>query len=72
MAAVYDRMETADFSKRVLSEAAEKLSVLSLGDVGWGDLGDPGRVSALMSQATGRKPAGFVSAADVVSAAVAG
>jgi hypothetical protein len=33
MAAVYDRMEAADFSKRVLSEGAEKPSVLSLGDI---------------------------------------
>ena len=72
MAAVYDRMETADFSKRILSAGAEKLSVLSLGDVGWDDLGDPGRVSAMMSQALERKPAGFVRAADVASAAVTG
>lgn len=72
MAAVYDRMETADFSKRVLSEAAEKLSVLSLGDLGWDDLGDPGRVSAMMSRALGRKPAGFVAAPGAASHAIAG
>ncbi len=78
IAAVYDRMETADFSKRILSEGAEKLSVLSLGDIGWDDLGDPGRVTALMSQAPGmsrapgRKPAGSVTAPDVASAPVAG
>lgn len=72
MTAIYDRMVTADFSKRVLSEVAEKLSVLSLGDIGWDDLGDPDRVSAMMSQSAGRKPAGFVRAPEVDSDAVAG
>jgi mannose-1-phosphate guanylyltransferase len=69
MTRVYEGIETADFSRRVLSEAAEKLSVLSLRDVGWNDLGDPGRVSVVMSRAPGRKPAGFVAASDSASAA---
>lgn len=58
MRAVYERIETTDFSKRVLSRATERLAVLNLGDLGWDDLGDPGRVTGLLSQhlATIRKP----------------
>lgn len=72
MAGVYERIETADFSKQVLSAAAEQLSVLSLGNVGWDDLGDPERVSAMMSQVLERKPTGFVVALRMASDGVAG
>ena len=46
---LYDRIAAADFSRDVLSPTAQRLLTLSLGDVGWSDLGDPGRViSALL------------------------
>lgn len=47
MKAVYERIETADFCKRVLCEAAARLNVLHLGELEWEDLGDPDRVSAM-------------------------
>jgi len=40
---IYDRLPTADFSKQVRSVSTERLAVESLGDNGWGDLGDPRR-----------------------------
>ena len=42
--AVYQRINTGDFSKLVLSTRPERLGVWCLGDVGWSDLGDPRRV----------------------------
>jgi mannose-1-phosphate guanylyltransferase len=73
MRAVYGQIETGDFSKRVLSGTTERLAVLNLGDIGWDDLGDPGRVNALLSRAPLRKPVGkaFVSKV-LASAATAG
>src|SRR5260370_23889006 len=44
MRVVYEQIETADFSRRVLSRTTERLAVLCLGDIGWDDLGDPHRV----------------------------
>ncbi len=58
MRAVYEQIETADFSKRVLSRTAERLAVLSLGDIGWNDLGDPRRVVAMLPHVRSRKPLG--------------
>ena len=73
MRAVYGQIETADFSKRVLSGTTERLAVLSLGDIGWDDLGDPRRVSAMLPQIGLRKPAGQALASEVlVSVATAG
>jgi mannose-1-phosphate guanylyltransferase len=43
---IYKRISSADLSKQVLSTETERLMVLRLGDVGWSDLGDPGRVLA--------------------------
>jgi len=43
---IYKRMPSTDLSKQVLSTETTRLMVLRLGDVGWCDLGDPGRVLA--------------------------
>jgi mannose-1-phosphate guanylyltransferase len=73
MNAIYGQIETADFSKRVLSGATDRLAVLNLGDIGWDDLGDPRRVNAMLSQGHLRKPAGQALASEVlVSVAAAG
>jgi len=50
LAAAYSRIATADFSEQVLSTQPDKLTVLSLGDVGWSDLGDPQRVVSTLSR----------------------
>lgn len=44
MRCVYNPLPTADFSKEVLSVSTEALTVASLGDSGWSDLGDPRRL----------------------------
>jgi mannose-1-phosphate guanylyltransferase len=50
LADIYSRIPPSDFSKLVLSAVPERLGVWSLGDVGWSDLGDPGRVVAALSE----------------------
>ncbi|HEV2202006.1 MAG TPA: sugar phosphate nucleotidyltransferase [Bryobacteraceae bacterium] len=50
MKTIYDRLPTTDFSRSVLGASPEKLGVLNLGDVGWSDLGDPGRVLRMWSE----------------------
>jgi mannose-1-phosphate guanylyltransferase len=50
LAAIYQCVETADFSKLVLSGAPEQLGVWCLGDVGWSDLGDPRRVMTVLHE----------------------
>ena len=50
MRAVYDGIETADFSQSILSANPERLRVLCLGDVGWSDLGEPGRVMGVLAE----------------------
>jgi mannose-1-phosphate guanylyltransferase len=50
MARVYERLDTTDFSRVVLSVAPERLGVLCIGDVGWSDLGEPQRVITALSQ----------------------
>jgi len=44
---IYNTLPAMSFSRRVLSGSAERLAVLRLNNVGWSDLGDPGR--ALMA-----------------------
>jgi hypothetical protein len=44
MESFYESLPIADFSKLVLSANTEGLSVASLGDIGWSDLGDPRRL----------------------------
>jgi mannose-1-phosphate guanylyltransferase len=50
MRAVYEGIETADFSQSILSANPERLRVLCLGDVGWSDLGEPGRVIGVLEE----------------------
>lgn len=44
--ALYDAIPVTDISSEVLAASPEKSGVLCLGDVGWSDLGDPGRLRA--------------------------
>jgi hypothetical protein len=41
---VYNQLHTSDFSTQVLSPEAMRLLVLRVRDLGWRDLGHPGRV----------------------------
>ena len=50
MRAVYEGTATADFSQSILSANPERLRVLCLGDVGWSDLGEPGRVIGVLAE----------------------
>jgi len=45
---VYDRVPSSDFSKHVLSVEISRLLVLRVRDLGWSDLGHPGRVLAVL------------------------
>lgn len=45
---IYKRVPSTDLSKQVLSTETKRLMVLRLGDVGWSDLGNPGRVLATL------------------------
>jgi len=65
--AIYEQIETMDFSRRVLSGMTQKLSVLNMGDIGWNDLGDPFRVNALLARARNRKPVGQALGPEAVS-----
>jgi hypothetical protein len=40
---LYERIPSLCFSQRVLSVETGRLAVFRLNDVGWSDLGDPGR-----------------------------
>ena len=44
IAEIYDRIDSADFSRLVLLPGARRLLALRLGEVEWSDLGDPDRV----------------------------
>jgi mannose-1-phosphate guanylyltransferase len=52
MQTLYTHLSASDFSKEVLSVRTSELAVTSCGDIGWSDLGDPGRFVAALS-ATG-------------------
>jgi len=41
---IYERIPSVCYSRRVLSAETGSLAVLRLNDIGWSDLGDPGRV----------------------------
>jgi mannose-1-phosphate guanylyltransferase len=56
LAQLYSRIAPADFSKQILSARPDKLAVLSLGEVGWSDLGDPQRVISTLSQQGAESP----------------
>ena len=47
---VYNRIEPADFSRQVLTPAANRLLTLPLCNAGWNDLGDPERVMSVLLQ----------------------
>ena len=53
---LYKRVPSVNFSHRVLSAETNKLAVLRLNDVGWSDLGDPGR-AVMAVHGSGCKPA---------------
>jgi mannose-1-phosphate guanylyltransferase len=54
-ASVYDGLPSVCFSHRVLSVETRRLAVLRLNNVGWSDLGDPGR-AAMAVHNSGCKP----------------
>lgn len=49
---VYNALARGDFSQHVLSACTDRLAVLSLGNVGWSDLGTPERVAAAMTRSS--------------------
>ena len=50
IAQIYDRIEPADFSSQVLSRSISRISVATLRNAGWSDLGDPQRAKAALSE----------------------
>jgi len=50
LAAVYERIETLDFSRDVLEGCVNRLSVLPVPHCGWCDLGTPARVARCIEQ----------------------
>jgi mannose-1-phosphate guanylyltransferase len=52
---VYDQILSTDFSRQVLSRETARLLVLRVRDLGWSDLGHPGRVLAILEE-SGSKP----------------
>jgi mannose-1-phosphate guanylyltransferase len=53
---VYNQLPSTDFSKQVLSPQAARLLVLRVRDLGWSDLGHPGRVLAVLEKQRSRPP----------------
>lgn len=53
---LYDWVSPSDFSKQVLSVAAEHLIALRLGEMDWHDVGHPDRVFATLRAANGQVP----------------
>ncbi len=47
---VYDRLDSSDFSRKVLAMSTERLLVASCGEVGWSDLGEPRRFIAALTE----------------------
>ncbi len=56
MESFYERLPIADFSRLVLSANTEGLSVASLGNIGWSDLGDPRRLITTLFEAGMENP----------------
>ena len=48
--ALYSEIPESNFSHEVLAARPEDLTVMRVGDVGWSDLGEPGRVLATLAQ----------------------
>jgi len=53
IADLYRRIEPSDFSSQVLSRSTSSISVATLGNAGWSDLGDPLRAKAALSEGYG-------------------
>jgi mannose-1-phosphate guanylyltransferase len=51
---VYSQLPSTDFSKQVLAPQASRLLVLRVRDLGWSDLGHPGRVLAVLDKKRSR------------------
>jgi mannose-1-phosphate guanylyltransferase len=51
---VYNEVPLTDFSKQVLSPEGARLRVLRVRDLGWSDLGHPGRVLAVLDESRSR------------------
>jgi mannose-1-phosphate guanylyltransferase len=51
---VYNQVPSTDFSRQVLSPQAARLLVLCVRDLGWSDLGHPGRVLAVLEKKRSR------------------
>lgn len=47
---LYHRIPETNFSKEVLAASPDELAVLPVGDVGWSDWGEPGRVLSTLAQ----------------------
>lgn len=47
---VYDGLTPSDFSREVLALSTERLFVVSCGEVGWSDLGEPRRLIAALTE----------------------
>jgi mannose-1-phosphate guanylyltransferase len=50
MQIIYDTIASSDFSREVLAVGTERLLVTSCGEVGWSDLGEPGRFIAALAE----------------------
>jgi mannose-1-phosphate guanylyltransferase len=50
LAKLYSRIEDSNFSHQVLAARPEDLMVMRVGDVGWSDLGEPGRVLSALAR----------------------
>jgi hypothetical protein len=59
---LYQDLQSEDFSRRVLSKCAYRLTVLPLGDAGWSDLGTPKRILSALAR-TGVLPAWYTNPA---------
>jgi len=51
---VYDQVPSSDFSRQVLSVENRRLLVLRVRDLGWSDLGHPGRVLAVVERSSSK------------------
>ena len=50
MEELYSRISEANFSHQVLATRSNNLAVMRVGEVGWSDLGEPGRVLSTLAQ----------------------
>jgi hypothetical protein len=46
---LYAQIQDTNFSHQVLAVCSENLMVMRVGDVGWSDLGEPGRVLSTLA-----------------------